>query len=66
MSTTKEDTFAIEVKAKEQIMLERILDSAKAFYQDPENQKAFEAWKKNKEDPKNADHINIGPDKEKS
>ena len=57
MSKTKEDTFAIEVKAKEQVMLELVLDSAKAFYQDPKNVKAFEAWKKNKEDSKNEDHI---------
>lgn len=37
-------------RAKERVMLERLLDSAKAFYQDTENLKAFEAWKKNKEE----------------
>ena len=36
--------------AKEYVMLERILDKAHSFYKNPENVKAFEAWKKNKED----------------
>lgn len=36
-------------RAKERVMMERVLDNAKAFYQNPENLKAFEAWKKNKE-----------------
>lgn len=37
-------------RAKERVMLERLLDNAKAFYQNPKNQQAFEAWKKNKEE----------------
>lgn len=37
-------------RAKERVMLERLLDSAKAFYQNPEHLKAFEAWKQNKEE----------------
>ena len=36
-------------RAKERVMLERLLDNAKAFYRNPENLQAFEAWKKNKE-----------------
>lgn len=37
-------------RAKERVMLERLLDNAKAFYRNPENLQAFEAWKKNKEE----------------
>ncbi len=37
-------------RAKERVMLERLLDNAKAFYRNPENLRAFEAWKKNKEE----------------
>lgn len=37
-------------RANERVMLERLLDNAKAFYQKPENLKAFKAWKKNKEE----------------
>lgn len=36
--------------AKERIMLERLLVNAKAFFQNPENRKAFEAWEQNKEE----------------
>ena len=37
-------------RAKERVMLERLLANAKAFFQNPENRKAFEAWKQNKEE----------------
>lgn len=37
-------------RAKERVMLERLLDNAKAFYRNPENLQAFEVWKKNKEE----------------
>lgn len=36
--------------AKERVMLERLLNNAKAIYNDPNNLRAFAAWKKNKED----------------
>lgn len=37
-------------RAEERVMLERLLANAKAFFQNPENLKAFEAWKQNKEE----------------
>lgn len=37
-------------RAKERVMLERLLANAKAFFQNPENRKAFEAWNQNKEE----------------
>lgn len=37
-------------RSEERIMLERLIDNAKAFYRNPENLQAFEAWKKNKEE----------------
>lgn len=37
-------------RAKERVMLERLLANAKAFFQNPDNRKAFEAWKQNKEE----------------
>lgn len=39
-----------EDRAKERVMLERLTDTAKAFYKNPKNLQAFEAWKKNKEE----------------
>ena len=37
-------------RSEERVMLEWLLDSAKAFYRNPENLRAFEAWKQNKEE----------------
>lgn len=37
-------------RAEERVMLERLLGNVKAFYKNPDNLQAFEAWKKNKED----------------
>ena len=34
--------------ARERIMCDRILKNATGFYDDPENVRAFEAWKENK------------------
>lgn len=36
--------------AKERVMLERLIANATAFYKSHENIRAFEAWKKNKEE----------------
>ncbi len=36
-------------RAKERVMLERLLDKAKAFYKNADNVQAFMAWKMNKE-----------------
>lgn len=36
--------------AKEETMLRRILDSAKSFYQKPENVQAYEAWLENQKE----------------
>lgn len=36
--------------ARENLMLDRLCAEVKAFYEKPENVKAFKAWKKNKED----------------
>ena len=36
--------------ASERVMIERVFDKAVAFYKNPENIQAFEAWKKNKEE----------------
>lgn len=35
---------------KEYVMLERLLNNVKTFYQNPDNIRAFENWKKNKEE----------------
>ena len=35
--------------AREAFMLDRLCAAVKAFYEDPNNVKAYEAWKKNKE-----------------
>lgn len=46
-------------RAKERVMLERLLANAKAFFQNPENLKAFEAWKQNKEEhPYGTNYVN--------
>lgn len=39
-----------ETLAREQLMLEQLYAAAKVFYANPINQKAYEAWKNNKED----------------
>lgn len=44
--------------AKERVMLERVLCSVKAFYDDPKNVQAFAAWKNNKEDKPNGTSTN--------
>lgn len=38
--------------------LTQLLSAAKAFYSLPENQQAFEQWKKEKEEKQNANNIN--------
>lgn len=43
------DALANPSSAREQTMLIRLLDAAKTFYQNPENMKAYETWKKQKE-----------------
>ena len=52
------DAFTDPEVAKERVMLEWLLDQAKSFYSVPENLRAYEAWKKNKEDSQYATHIN--------
>lgn len=44
------DELDVNDRAKERVMLERILDNAKSFYRNPKNLQAFEVWKKNKEE----------------
>ena len=44
------DAATDEDRAKERVMLERLFDTARAFYKNPKNLQAFEAWKKNKEE----------------
>lgn len=39
--------------------LTQLLSAANAFYSKPENQQAFENWKKSKEDKQNENNINI-------
>jgi hypothetical protein len=41
-------------RAKEYVMLKRLSDAAEAFYENPENHRAFAAWKKKKEENENA------------
>lgn len=41
------------VQQTEELACTQILEFAKTFYQDPKNVKAFEAWKKNKEEHNN-------------
>ena len=48
--------------AREQVMLDRLCAAVTAFYENPQNVQAYEAWKKNKEATKNEDHRNYGPD----
>lgn len=48
-----------EERAKESVMLERLCESARMFFKDPKNCKAFEAWKNNKEDMNyGTNHVN--------
>ena len=55
------DVYDVITHSRETVMLERLLDNAKAFYQKPENIQAFEAWKNKKEDPSygTADHNHV-------
>jgi len=54
---TLEDLITPDViRAKEQIMLEWVLDTANEFYKIPENIKAFEAWLKNKNNKENVNY----------
>ena len=48
--------------AREAFMLDRLCAAVKAFYEDPNNVKAYEAWKKNKEATKNENNRNYGTD----
>ena len=51
---TLEDLITPDViRAKEQIMLEWVLDTANEYYKIPENVQAFEAWRKNKNNKEN-------------
>lgn len=53
------DALANPSQAREQIMLTRLLDAAKTFYQNPKNVQAYEAWKKQKEAINNGtNHVN--------
>ncbi|WP_304584277.1 hypothetical protein [Acutalibacter muris] len=42
--------------------LEGLLDAANAFYENPANKQAFEAWKNSEEAKQYADHLNNRPD----
>lgn len=46
-------------------MLDRLCAAVNAFYDKPENQRAYEAWKKNKE-AKHENHDNYGSDRRES
>ena len=50
MSELRSDELDVDDSAKERVMLERLLDNAKAFYRNPKNLQAFETWKNNKEE----------------
>lgn len=50
MSEVKDETLDVNGRAKERVMVERLLANANAFYKNQENLQAFEAWKKNKEE----------------
>lgn len=43
-------------------MLDRLCAAVKAFYENPQNAQAYEAWKKNKEANQNENHNHNGPD----
>lgn len=47
--------------AREQVTLDRLCAAAKAFYENPDNVKAYEAWKK--EANKNENYGNHGLDR---
>lgn len=51
--------------ARENLLLDRLCAAVNAFYENPENMKAYLAWKKNKEALKNENHDNDGPDRRK-
>jgi len=53
------EAMPITHKVVEDIMLSRLLEAAKKFYQDPKNCQSYEVWLKNKEAVQNAaDNIN--------
>jgi len=53
------DALANPSHAREHVMLLRLLEAGKTFYQDPKNRQAFEAWLKKEEANNNvANHIN--------
>lgn len=37
-------------------MLEKLLDAARIFYEDPKNVQAYEAWLESKEENQNGNH----------
>lgn len=43
-------------------MLDRLCVAVTAFYENPQNVQAYEAWKKNKEATKNENNRNYGTD----
>lgn len=46
------------IQQSEELACSLILDFAKTFYQDPVNLKAFQAWKKSKEEKNNGANQN--------
>lgn len=50
MSEVKDENLDANGRAKERVMVERLLANANAFYKNQEKLRAFEAWKKNKEE----------------
>lgn len=48
----------LTIQQSEELACRLILDFAKIFYQDPANLKAFEAWKKSKEEKNNGANQN--------
>ena len=60
MKTTYKFADDIEQSSSELVLIERLVAKAYAFYRDPKNEQAFQAWKKNKE-ALNNDSDNINP-----
>jgi hypothetical protein len=53
------DATAEITRENEHVMLKWVFDKARDFYKNPNNLRAFEAWKKNKEaDTYGTNHIN--------
>lgn len=50
-----------EPQVRERQMLTNLLECAQVFYQDPQNQRAFEAWKENRR-KNNADQYDLRDD----